>query len=121
MLVRPYHPLDAEGLAQLTEGQGISDPRADDIFVTGEPGKPTGCLVYRPGAFIHELECGKDFARRRRADALVNYAVGHARVRGLHTGVFLVAAGNDGMVRFLESVGAVKQTNPGDLLYTLTP
>jgi hypothetical protein len=118
MLARPYHFSDTPSLDRLCEHQGITDPRLDHIVVVGDLGAPSGVLVYRPGAFVHELECG---GSRLRAEALSNFAIGQARAQGLHTAIFLIRAGNERMMRFAENLGAVKQTDPGDVLYTLTP
>jgi hypothetical protein len=127
MLVRPYHPSDglSGGLDRLLHGTGPSDVRPDEdhIFVTGSRGNPDGVLVYRAGAFVHQLECGSGPRRRLRADLLCNYAIAHARSSPhiLRSAIFLVRSDNFSMQRFIESLGAVKQTDPGDVLYTLTP
>src|SRR5215469_9552169 len=121
MLARSYHFSDAAKLDRLTKHQGITDSALDEIFCTGERGNPTGLLVFRPGAFVHELECGEDLLRLSRAEALVNFAIGQARAKGLQTGIFLVRGANVEMHRFVTRLGAVRQTEPGDALYTLTP
>lgn len=121
MLTRAYHFSDAKKLDVLTRRQGITDSALDEIFCTGERGNPSGMLVYRPGAFVHELECGQGAARLLRAEALANYAVAHARAKGLATAIFLVRGNNPAMMRFVESLGAIRQTEDGDVLYTLTP
>lgn len=121
MLARLYDRNDAQGLDLILNGQGITHQGLDEIFVTGERGKPTGLLVFRPGAFVHELECGNDALSRLKAEALVNFAIGHARAKGLHTGIFLVRGQNSPMLKFVEKLGAIRQTEPGDVLYTLTP
>ena len=121
MIARPYQREDAKACDRLTRNQGITTPGLDEIFVVGNRGEPRGMLVYRPGAYVHELECGADSLRRLRADALANYAVAHARAHQLRSAIFLVRAGNLAMMRWAESIGAVKQTEPGDELYLLTP
>jgi hypothetical protein len=122
MLARPYDPKDARGCdLLLRNSHGITDPTRDEIYVTGEFAKPTGILVYREAAYVHELEAGTDLRARLRADALSNYAVACARTKGLRSAVFLVRAGNQRMQRWAEAIGAVKQTDPGDVLYLLTP
>ncbi len=121
MLARPYNFRDAKGCDRLTRQLGITTPGVDEIFVVGEAGQPSGVLVYRAGAYVHELECGSDRLRRLRADALANYAVAHARANHLRSAIFLVRAGNEPMMRWVEALGAVKQTEPGDTLYLLTP
>lgn len=121
MLARPYNFRDAKVCDRLTRNQGITTPGLDEIFVVGDAGQPDGLLVYRPGAYVHELECGTDSLRRLRADALANYAVAHARAHELRSAIFLIRAGNDRMMRWAESLGAVKQTEPGDEIYLLTP
>lgn len=121
MLARPFVSADAKACDRLTRNLGITTPGLDEIFVVGERGEPRGLLVYRSGAYVHELECGTDSLRRLRADALANYAVAHARANQLRSAIFLVRAGNAAMMRWAESIGAVKQTEPGDELYLLTP
>ena len=125
MLARPYDFRDARGcddiLRKAHGNQGITDPGRDDIYVVGELGKPAGILVYREAAYIHELECGTDIRARLRADALANYAVAAARTKGIKSAVFLVREGNERMHRWAEAIGAIKQTEPGDALYLLTP
>lgn len=120
MLARPYHFSDAKGLDAIFRGQGITDPARDSIFVVGNVGQPTGVLVYRPGALVHELSVGRDLRSRPRADALANYAIAHARAAGLKAAVWLIRGDNQPMMRFVENLGAVKQTDPGDVLYLLT-
>jgi hypothetical protein len=95
----------------------------DEFFVVGERGQPSGCLVYRPGAFVHELECGKDHKARLRADALANYAIAQARSKPheLRTAILLVKGDNLPMLKWAYSIGAVQQTEPNDVLFTLTP
>lgn len=125
MLARPYDKLDARGCDEILRkahgNQGITTPGVDEIFVVGDYRQPSGMLVYRPGAYVHELECGNDSLRRLRADALANYAVAHARANSLRSAIFLVRAGNVAMMRWAESLGAVRQTELGDELYLLTP
>lgn len=122
MLARPYDPKDARGCDLLLRANhGITDPTRDEIYVVGELGKPSGILVYREAAYIHELECGHGVPARLRADALANYAVAAARTRGVKSAVFLVKRGNDRMKRWAESIGAIDQTLDGDALYLLTP
>lgn len=69
---------DAHGVDRLLAYNRNGDVRldSDDIYVVGEIGEPRGVLVCRPGAFLHELECGSDLLARQRADALANYAIG---------------------------------------------
>jgi len=121
LLARPYRSSDARGLdaifQQAHPGQGITDLDIDRIFVTGAC--PTGVLVYRSGAFVHELECGRDAQRRLRAASLSNFAIAHAKANGINSAIFLIRAGNEAMTRFVESLGAVKQSDPGDTLYIL--
>jgi hypothetical protein len=121
MLARPYVSVDAKGCDVLTRRQGITTPGLDEIFVCGEVGHPTGILVYRDAAYVHELECGADLRAPLRADALANYAVARARSKGLLSAVFLIKAGNERMRKWVDSIGAVEQTLPGDSLWLLTP
>lgn len=125
MLARPYDSRDARGcdliLARAHPGEGITDPARDEIYVVGNVGAPDGVLVLRECAYVHEFEVGVSGVRRSRADALANYAVAASRTKGLKSAVFLVRAGNLAMQRWVESIGAVKQSEDGDALYLLTP
>lgn len=122
MLARPYDKLDARGCDELLRAnQGITDPTRDQIYLVGDVGRPSGILVYREAAYIHELECGSDHRARLRVDALANYAVAAARAKDIKSAVFLVREGNERMHRWAQAIGAVKQTESGDTLYLLTP
>ena len=127
MLARPYSSkslADAAALDRIFAGRSITDPAVDSIFLAGSNTYASGVLVYRPGAFIHELECGHGPRARLRADALANYAIAHARgtPQVLRTAIFLVKGENVAMQRWAEAQpGMVKQSDPGDVLYTLTP
>jgi hypothetical protein len=121
MLSRLFVPGDAEAVADLLGPDGITDPRLDHLIVCGPRSKPEGVLVYRPGALVHELECGRSL---RRAEALANFAI--ARAASYHgpltSAVFLVRGENTAMQRWAESQpGMVKQNDPGDVIYTWTP
>lgn len=121
MLARAFHVKDLRKLDELTERKSIADSALDEIMCIGPPGDPSGILVYRPGAFVHELECGKGLKQYLIAEALTNYAVGYAKANGLKTAMFLVRGENQAMHRFVKAIGGIKQTEPGDVLYTLTP
>jgi hypothetical protein len=118
VLARPALKEDAQGIDRLLAGSE-NDVRIDRdaVFVIGERGEPTGVLVYRPGAWVHELHCERN---RLRAEALANFAVAAARVSGLQTAIFTVKKDNRSMQRFVESLGAVKQ-DEDTLLYILNP
>ena len=124
MLARPYNRnRDAQGCDQILQaahpGVGITDSVRDRIVLTGAVGAPTGLLVYRECAYIHELECGSGPTARARADALANYAVACARAREIHSAVFLVRHNNPAMIEWAKKIGAVEQTEPKDLLFLL--
>jgi hypothetical protein len=124
MLARPYDPKDAAGLDLLLGNNRAGDVRLDEdqIFVVGEHRQPTGCLVFRPGAFVHQLECGIDFKARYRADVLANYAIATARAKGIRTAILLVKGTNVPMLRWARNFpGMIEQSDPGDVLFTLTP
>jgi len=121
MLVRPYYLGDARGLDQLIRHPSIFSSYKDEACCTGDPNHPTGVLVYRAGAYVHELEVGSGLRARQRADALANFAVATARAKGLQSAVFLVRGENEPMHRFVKSLGAIPQSEPGDVLYLLTP
>lgn len=111
MEARPL-PLTPEVKALVPNG--VTSER-DKILVVGDP--PSGAMVYRPAVWIHELECGKDMVSRLRASALVDAAM---KQDGSRCAVFIVAGDNERMQRFVEGLGAVRQSDPGDVLYTLT-
>lgn len=124
MLARGYERLDALTL-QRQFGFGRSSDvfpgGLDELVLVGNAGAPTGVLVYRPGAFVHELHCGTDLWARARADAMVNYAMAQAKAKPhpVRCGIFLVKPDNQAMLRYLESIGAVEQSDPGDRLFTV--
>jgi hypothetical protein len=117
MLARYYHPRDAAGLDRLIHHPTRTDLGRDEVYVTGKLGEPTGVLVCRPAYFLHELEVGDGAFARARADALANFALGG---RSPLTAVFLVKGDNPRMQRWAEGFGAIAETEPGDVLYTLT-
>lgn len=123
MLARPYQSADAKGLDILLGFNRAGDVRLaeDQIIVVGEPGRPSGVLVFRPGAFVHELALADGALKRLRADALCNYAIAHARSKPfeLKTAVFTVASTNLPMLAYMESIGAIRQE--GQVVYQLTP
>ena|SRR5579885_2174748 len=125
MLARPYNFRDARGCDDILRKAhfncGITTPGVDEIFVVGDVGSPSGILVYREAAYVHELECGDGIKARLRADALANYAVAAARTKGLKSAIFLVRKDNERMHRWAQEIGAFPQTDPGDTLYLLTP
>lgn len=114
MIARNVQAEDADGVRELLVGHDVQP--ADRIIVVGAIGKPTGVLLYRPGAFVHGLRCGQDMVSRIRAAALVDFAL---KQDGTRTGIFLVRPESEAMQRFVEPLG-VKQSEPGDILYTLT-
>jgi hypothetical protein len=121
MLARPYQTEDLNGIDALLENNQHGDARLshDQILVTGPVGRPTGVLVFRPGAYVHELRCGQGLLRRARADALVGAAFRWALGHGSPSGIFLVKPQNEVILRYMKSIGAVQQSDPGDLLFTV--
>lgn len=123
MLARPYQSADAKGLDILLGFNRAGDVRLeqDQIIVVGDVGRPTGVLVFRPGAFVHELALENGALMRLRADALCNYAIARARSKPfeLKTAVFSVASSNQKMIAYMESIGAVRQE--GQYVYQLSP
>lgn len=117
MRARLYKPSDAAGLDKLIPHPTKCQPGLDDIYVVGDVGVPRGVLVCRPSVFIHELEVGSDLLAGTRADALANFAIGR---RSPVTAVFLIRGANERMRRWAEKFGAVAETEPGDIVYTLT-
>lgn len=115
MIARNFQDEDTEAVIALVEGKGVWSKGLDRIVVVGPVGRPTGVLVYRPGAWVHELRCGRDMVSRLRAAALVDFAL---KQDGTRTGIFLVKRENEAMQRFVDPLG-VKQSAEGDILYTL--
>ena len=84
----------------------------DKIVVTGPVGKPSGCLVWRPGAIIHELHCGSGLNPRAVANALLDCARNHARTSVFRPveALFVVHPANLRMLSYVEGVGAQAQS-----------
>jgi|SRR5882672_981541 len=125
MQARHYEPEDTLAFQRLLAARsqpGIADAALDQIFAIGPLGHPGGLLAYRAGAFVHELEC-TGLRKLTQARALTQFAVNHATTQAhvLRTAIFLVRPENRPMLRFVEALGAVRQSDSGDLLYTLTP
>lgn len=118
MKARFATPDDDRDIDRLIDNNVGHDVRLglDEICVTGEPAR--GLLVYRPSFYIHELICGRDMVSRARATALVDFAMRRGLELGVHSAIFLVKADNLRMASFVEGLGCVKQSDPGDLVYT---
>lgn len=107
MLARTCKAADTPALDALLDNNRRGDVRLDRdaIVVTGQPAD--GCLVWRPCALVHELEC----RGLQSANALVNYAVGQGagRLMPIRDVLFVVAPGNDAMLRYARRLGAVEE------------
>jgi hypothetical protein len=80
----------------------------DKIAVVGPVGKPSGCLVWRPCALIHELLCGKGLNQRAVADELILFSARFARssVFRPQEALFMIRPENFEMQNYAEFVGA---------------
>jgi len=107
MLARTAKHGDAESLDRLLDANRRGDVRLDRdvVVVSGAP--PSGVLVWRPCALVHELECPGVIS----ANALVNYAVGQGagRLMPIRDVLFVVAPGNERMLKFARRIGAVEE------------
>ena len=123
MLARRATRSDVGALPGLIQRETKAHPEHDSIYVVGKLGIPEGVLVSRPCTFVHELVIRPDCIAHWRADALANFAISDTigREARLQTALFLIHQGNDRMRRFVEGLGAIQESEPGDLLYALTP
>lgn len=107
MLARVATRDDAKALDLLLHDNRSGDVRLDRdvIVVSGRPA--SGCLVWRPCALVHELVCSGLLS----ANSLVNYAVGQGagRVMPIRDVLFVVAPGNEAMLRYAKRLGAVEE------------
>ena len=107
MLARTATRDDAATLDNLLHANrhGDVDIRRDVIVVSGAP--PSGCLVWRPCALVHELVCPGLLS----ANALVNYAVGQGSGRSavVRDVLFVVDPANEPMLRYANRLGAVEE------------
>lgn len=107
MIARYARKEDAADLDRLLEQNARGDVRVDrDIIVlAGRP--PTGVLVWRPVALVHELVSPGLFT----ANALVNFAVGQGAGRSavVRDAVFVVHPGNERMLAYARRMGAVEE------------
>jgi hypothetical protein len=98
------------GFDSLIEGNQGHDVQIDKdkIAVVGPVGRPSGCLVWRPCALIHELFCGKGLNQRAIADELILFSSNFARssVFRPQEALFLIKDGNLQMQNYVEFVGA---------------
>ena len=74
--------------------------------------EPTGCLVWRPCALIHELHVPDGLAQRSVADQLYREAVSLdiGRRHFIRQSLFMVDSSNASMLRYARDVGAVEQS-----------
>lgn len=81
----------------------------DLIAVTGGTEDLKGALCATPVFLVYRLEAGRSIAQLLIADALANYAMGHAAALGIRTAIFLLDADNSKMQRFVEARGGRRQ------------
>jgi hypothetical protein len=107
VLARTYKPGDAAALDALLHDNRHGDVRLDRdaIVVSGSP--PSGCLVWRPCALVHELVCPGLLS----ANALVNYAVGQGagRLMPIRDVLFVVSPDNKRMLEYAKRLGGVEE------------
>jgi hypothetical protein len=101
------------GFDKLIQGNIGHDVRLsqDKIVVTGPVGSPSGCLVWRPGAIIHELYCGSGLNQRAIAQSLLDGARNHARTSVFRPveALFVVHPANLRMLAYVEEIEAQEQ------------
>jgi len=107
MLARTFKSDDKEALDLLLHNNSGGDVRVDRdvIVVSGRPAN--GCLVWRPGALVHELVCPGLLS----ANALVNYAVGQGagRLAPIRDVIFIVKPDNTHMIEYAKRLGAIEE------------
>lgn len=110
------------GLDALIDSNRFSDVRLakDRIIVIGPLSHPTGCLVWRPCALIHEFRCGDSMIARRLAARLGDFAAADALSARfpIRDVLFHTFVHNTRMQSFAESFGAHRQ--PPGVLYRLS-
>lgn len=115
MRTRLYLPHSADARALDAILGGHHDVRlADDRIVCAvdSNNEPTGCLVWRPTAFIHEFHVPPVLAQRSIADSLYHDAV-RLDIRRRHLirqAFFMIDSANAPMLRYARGLeGAVEQ------------
>jgi hypothetical protein len=123
MRCRLYLPgtADARVLDLLLDNNRHGDVRlsADRIIVsTGDDDVPSGCLVWRPTAYIHEFLVPNCLGQRTIADSLYREAVklDIGRRHLIRQAVWLVDNSNARMLRYARDVGAIEQNGTVFLL-----
>src|SRR3981189_2990214 len=114
---RLYSPssFDARVLDHLLDHNRDGDVRlsSDRIIVsTDGDNSPTGCLVWRPTAFIHELYVPDCLGQRLVADQLMRHSLtlDFNRRHLIRQALFMVDSSNHRMLRYARDVGAVEQS-----------
>ena len=134
MRSRLYLPgtLDARVLDRLLDDNRHGDVSLEKdriILATGDDDVPTGCLVWRPSAFIHEFNVPHVLGQRSIASSLYHDAV-RLDIRRRHQirqAIFMIDSGNHPMLHYARGLeGAVEQDGiiftldlkaPGDSTY----
>lgn len=119
MQARLYESTDAEGLDELLGCPQSGDVRLDRdrIALVGVPGRPVGCLVWRPGGIVHEMRTGYGLAQRHMADLLVKFGIEDALSQPHHLWEALFLTDSDAMARYALELGAIEET--GKRVFTL--
>lgn len=110
---RLYESADAEGLDRILDNNRGHDVRLDrdQIVVVGAPGRPVGCLAWRPGGIVHELFTGNGLASRYIADLLVEFAVADAIARPFDLWEAIFMTDSDRMAEYVLAMpGALEET-----------
>jgi len=90
----------------------------DRIVVSGSP--PNGCLVWRPGGIVHELNCGHGLSRRRIADSLIDFAIDDATSREFKLYEAIFITDSDEFRQYIENrYGNALVHEDGKRVYTL--
>lgn len=110
---RPYQPSDACGLDRLLYANHSSGVRLDRdrIIVSGKPERLSGCLVWRPTGFIHQLILPHTIGIRSVLQVLVQAACDDATSipHPMRQAAFLIDPDNLNMLRFVQSLPQVRE------------
>lgn len=109
MIARHYESSDAAALDRILSsnvGHDVTLDR-DRIICAGTPA--VGCLVWTPGAIVHELQTGRGLAQRRIADLLVGAAITDALTDRFQIREAIFLTDSDQMAEYALRMGAIEQ------------
>lgn len=116
--VRLYQSGDApslDGLLGTEHGVRLDRDRISCLAASGGP--VVGVLAWRPGGIVHELRVGDGLLQQRRANLLVDFAIGDAVSQPfpLYEAIFI--CDSDAMAHYARELGAIEET--GKRVFTL--